>query len=338
MIELLLKAVTYLNGVKELLKLAQRNQEITRIIQHYHRLSGSPITHAVIDQGQVVPEQQRKFNVIFVQGYYDSPTKSWCDGSASWLWPTKYLPASESHARVFFWDRQFKLTDFSSAEDVRRLGVKLLDFIRSTVHAPELSSKYGKATPLVFVSHSLGGLVVKAALAVQAAIDNRLDPGRHTSFSGRAKPRFARSDQAKEYSRLDLDSKGVCQDLHIKVLSITETFGQAINYFVQIMSFEKDYKSLSRLSCTDDVVYRNIVEFLHEILSEKPRQPMYRKKDIISALQNDPGGYTLDTLNITTSPLLKSLPSLPNKPVKCKISDWIDDPECPGSLDSGQCQ
>lgn len=263
-VQLLLKSVTHLDRVEELLKLAQQNQEITRMIQQYHGLFQITTMRTVINQGKFVPELQSKINVVFVHGYYESPTKTWSDGSASWLWPTKYLPGSELQARVFFWDCQLELTDFSGAATFSELGTKLLDFVRSTVYAPEPSSKSGKSTPLVFVSHSLGGLVVKAALAgavqkndsclrdikglvflgtphqeldenspngavqrlVQAAIDNRLDPGRNNSLRGRTKLRFAHAEQTEAHNKLDLDFGGICRRLHIKMLSITETLGQ----------------------------------------------------------------------------------------------------------------
>ncbi|KAK8925550.1 Ankyrin-3 [Metarhizium anisopliae] len=239
-VQLLLKSVTHLNGVEELLELAEQNQEITRII------------HTMINQGKFVPALQSKINVVFVHGYYESPTKTWSEGSASWLWPTKYLLGSELQARVYFWDRQLELTDFLGAANVSELGTKLLDFVRSIVYAPELSSKSGKTMPLVFVSHSLGGLVVKAALAgaarkndsclraikglvflgtphqeldensrndavqrlVQAAIDNRLDPGRNNSLSGQTKLGFAHPEQTEAYNKLDFDFGGICQSPH----------------------------------------------------------------------------------------------------------------------------
>ncbi|KAF5125076.1 Ankyrin-3 [Metarhizium anisopliae] len=263
-VQLLLKSVTHLDEVEELLELAEQNQEITRIIQQYHEAFQITTMRTVINQGKFVPELQSKINVVFVHGYYETPTKTWSDGSASWLWPTKYLPGSELQARVFFWDRQLELTDFSGAANFSALGTKLLDFVRSTVYAPELSSKSGKTMPLVFVSHSLGGLVVKAALAgavqkndsclraikglvflgtphqelgenprndavqrlVQAAIDNRLDPGRKSSLSGRTKLGFAHPEQTEAYNKLNLDFGGICRRLHIKMLSITEKLGQ----------------------------------------------------------------------------------------------------------------
>ncbi|KID83800.1 Ankyrin [Metarhizium guizhouense ARSEF 977] len=394
-------------GVEELLKLAQQNQEITRIIQQYHGLFQITTMRTVINQGKFVPELQSKINVVFVHGYYESPTKTWSDGSAPWLWPTKYLPGSELQARVFFWDRQLELTDFSGAANFSELGTKLLDFVRSTVYAPELSSKSGKTMPLVFVSQSLGGLVVKAALAgavrkndsclraikglvflgtpyqeldenspndavqrlVQAAIDNRLDPGRNNSLSGRTKLGFANPEQTEAYNKLDLDFGGICRRLHIKMLSITETLGQFTSLDgiecklpdAENVSVDKDHGSLPRLSCTDDVVYGKMVEFLHEVLIREkqsesriadlpdrqddynyvskttspqasfsqPCQPKYSEKDIILALQTDSSDYIPLPSDTVASSLLNSISGFPKKPVNSKITEWLNNDECP---------
>ncbi|KID72302.1 Ankyrin, partial [Metarhizium brunneum ARSEF 3297] len=407
-VQLLLKSVTHLDGVEELLELAQENQEITRIIQQYHEAFQITTMRTVINQGKFVPELQSKINVVFVHGYYESPTKTWSDESASWMWPTKYHPKSELQARVFFWDRQLELTDFSGAANCSELGTKLLDFVRSTVYAPELSSKSGKTMPLVFVSHSLGGLVVKAALAaavrkndsclrtikglvflgtphqeldenscndavqrlVQSAIDNRLDPGQNNSLRGRTKLGFAHPEQTEAYNKLDLDFGGICRRLHIKMLSITETLGQFTPLEgidcklpnAENVSVDKDHGSLPRLSCTDDVVYEKIVEFLHEVLIREKQseshisvdlpdhqdgynyvskttspqasfsqlcQPKYSEKDIIFALQKDSSGYILLPSDTVASSLLNSISGFPKKPVNSKIIDWLNDPECP---------
>ncbi|KAI1418901.1 hypothetical protein F5Y12DRAFT_371832 [Xylaria sp. FL1777] len=268
MVALFLKSIPYLHDIKKLLALAGSNEEITQMLQKRqqhppYRLQ-SPVKHT-----QLPYQGNRLVNVVFVHGYFHSPETTWSDGSFQFTWPEKYLPISEARARVFFWDRLLELTDFSSLENVYELGKRLLDYVVLNVYSNGVTSHSGSgswAEPLVFVSHSLGGLVVKAAIAeathspllantkgiaflgtphmgldphsmneavgkiVQRAVNNRLDPGQGALSSYQRGARRNRTGKdLDDYSKLELKFIETCRDRHIKVLTFAEEASQLVS-------------------------------------------------------------------------------------------------------------
>lgn len=278
-VELLLKATPYPHNMNKLLALAENNKEITRILLKHQQCLPyklqSPVEHS-----QLPYEGNRLVNVVFVHGYFHSPETTWSDGPLKFAWPEKYLTTSEARPRVFFWDRLLELTDFSSLDNVYELGKRLCEYVVDKVYSDGVTSHSGPgsgAEPLVFVSHSLGGLVVKAAIAeaahntvlantkgivflgtphmgldpnslnkavgnlVQKAVNNRLDPGQGdlSSYLGRARRNRTGKD-VNDYNKLELKFMKTCQNRHIKILTFGEEASQVRFSSYSSTTFEAD--------------------------------------------------------------------------------------------------
>ncbi|KAI1733807.1 hypothetical protein F4680DRAFT_440404 [Xylaria scruposa] len=233
------------------------------------------------------------------------------------VWPRKYLPANEARARVFFWDRQIVLTDFSSPENVRELGKLLLNYVLSTVYSNGVtpSSGSGKETqPLVFVSHSLGGLIAKAAIVeamnslqpvnikgivflgtphkglnpqslnaavgelVRRAVNNRLGQSLLSSYLENGS-RIKQGKDVGDYNELELEFIKMCRVQKIKVLTFAEEASQLVpsdcaSYppsFASNFHVNKHHEDLGRIDGIHDIVYREIVQFLLTVPTERRR-------------------------------------------------------------------
>ncbi|KAJ8121632.1 hypothetical protein ONZ43_g1964 [Nemania bipapillata] len=261
-VELLLRAIPYPHDMDKLLSLPECSKEITeQLLKRKQYRSYRP--QPQIKYSEPPYEGNPLVNIVFVHGYFYSPEATWSDGSLQSAWPAKYLPTTEARARVFFWDCLFDLTDFSSLDNVKKLGKRLLDYINLKIyHDPDPESGLGPE-PLVIVSHSLGGLVVKAALIeathnpllvntkgiiflgtphqgldsnsmneavsriAQSAIDNRLDPGGVLSSTITGDVRKHRTAKyVGDFNKLESEFINSCQDWRIKVLSFAESASQ----------------------------------------------------------------------------------------------------------------
>ena len=122
------------------------------------------------------PPAPRAADIIFVHGLGGSSISTWTkDGDASTFWPQTFLPTEPgfSRARImsfgymaFFLSmttsRKLSITDFArsllaSLQNEPELGLGQVHM--QTVHSARVAH-WGQV-PIIFVAHSLGGLVVK---------------------------------------------------------------------------------------------------------------------------------------------------------------------------------
>jgi hypothetical protein len=95
-------------------------------------------------------------SIIFVHGLLGDPIQTWTAETGG-FWPRDYLPCDIKNARVLTFGYSALLGDGLSTS-IKGLGQLLLGTI---CRDREESGALGR--PLVFVAHSLGGLIVKAA-------------------------------------------------------------------------------------------------------------------------------------------------------------------------------
>ncbi|KAJ8126749.1 hypothetical protein O1611_g6890 [Lasiodiplodia mahajangana] len=319
LIELLLKAIPYPHDLTELLSLAEGSNEIRRMLLKRQQYNTSLFLSRLEDRQLTDQISDASVNVVFVHGYFDSPELTWSDGSSKLTWPRKYLSTSKANARAFFWDHPLELTDFSSLNSIYELGTRLLDYVALTVYSNRSTSRWKEgreSEPLVFVSHSLGGLVVKAAITIaeaakvhhpllanikgiaflgtphkpwdsgslsevvgklaQVALNNRLEPGRGQLSYQRYAGRQRRRGDTGDYRKLELKFMKTCSAQHIEVLALAEQVKQLVpsdcaSYapsFASSSFVNKDHESLSRIDDTDDIVYKEILQFLLTIIAK----------------------------------------------------------------------
>ncbi|TPX11304.1 uncharacterized protein E0L32_001122 [Thyridium curvatum] len=122
-------------------------------------------------------EKEGGVDIIFVHGLRGSPIRTWSEGNV--CWPRDLLKEDIPNARVITWGydsgvaRPFRYT---SLESVYGHAETLLGDISSL--------RQDTTRPIVFVAHSLGGLVVKDALITASSYHSN---SRHTSL-GRVFP------------------------------------------------------------------------------------------------------------------------------------------------------
>ncbi|KAI1111686.1 hypothetical protein F5Y14DRAFT_464353 [Nemania sp. NC0429] len=163
LVELLLKSTPYPHHIDELVVLAGSRQDIIQALLRSQKDRPSEVQSPVNQLH--LPDENALVNVVFVHGYLPSSKNTWSHESFQFAWPEKYLPESEARAHVFFWSHQIELTDFSSLNNVHELGKSLLDYVAAKVYSGRSDSPSElRSKPLVFVGHSLGGLVIKAAI------------------------------------------------------------------------------------------------------------------------------------------------------------------------------
>ncbi|KAF2972771.1 hypothetical protein GQX73_g779 [Xylaria multiplex] len=146
------------DDIERLLVLARGNWELEQILRKWGPYN--PFQPQPPVETRRLPDEtgDALVNVMFVHGYFSSHEETWSGYE-------EYLPSSEARARVYFWDRRLKLTDFLSLDNVYQLGKLLLEYIITTIYSRVVVAD---SKPLVLVGHSLGGLVIKAAIAETA--------------------------------------------------------------------------------------------------------------------------------------------------------------------------
>ncbi|PMD40433.1 hypothetical protein L207DRAFT_633459 [Hyaloscypha variabilis F] len=99
-------------------------------------------------------------DIVFVHGLRGDAFDTWTTGSV--CWPKDLLAEDLKNARIITWgydSRVANLTEFSSQNSIFRHATNLLqDIARKRISDEE------ENRPIVFVGHSLGGIVIKEAL------------------------------------------------------------------------------------------------------------------------------------------------------------------------------
>lgn len=127
---------------------------------HVHKLERDDGLHLIVPPHQEGERPAPRLNVVFVHGLGGGGYTTWCSGAESELdfWPQK-LAAQHEACSVWTLNYRTKIYEWRFSS---RSRMDLLD--RAAWFIEELLSRGIANRPIVFVAHSLGGLLVKQAL------------------------------------------------------------------------------------------------------------------------------------------------------------------------------
>ncbi|KAJ4423231.1 hypothetical protein N0V82_002092 [Gnomoniopsis sp. IMI 355080] len=113
--------------------------------------------------------QDGQIDCILVSGLGSHAFGSWKERGGQYMWPIDSDDARPPNVRLFLWGYDSSLTNSESFQDIEDIGQSLATALKG-IHPSFARSKNGEeqkefdARPVVFIAHSLGGLVVKEAL------------------------------------------------------------------------------------------------------------------------------------------------------------------------------
>ncbi|CZT06939.1 related to vegetatible incompatibility protein HET-E-1 [Rhynchosporium graminicola] len=152
-----------------------RRRSSRSFLQRYltQRRSSSPTSfnaHGALGLNLLNSPTDPLLDLIFVHGLGGGSTKTWCSSEdVTQFWPKEWLPREPGihNMRIhsYGYDADWQSSRASSTINVHDFGHQLLERLRGC------SSISRSPTPIVFVAHSMGGLVVK-----QAYVLARQDP------------------------------------------------------------------------------------------------------------------------------------------------------------------
>ncbi|EXL39953.1 hypothetical protein FOCG_17455 [Fusarium oxysporum f. sp. radicis-lycopersici 26381] len=102
-------------------------------------------------------------DIVAVHGLNGSANKTWTDSATGYCWLEDLLPESIPRCRVMTFGYDSKLAFSKSQSGVEAFAQDLLNRLRVVRSSSEASARN---RPLVFIAHSLGGIVVKKALII----------------------------------------------------------------------------------------------------------------------------------------------------------------------------
>ncbi|EXK25027.1 hypothetical protein FOMG_18285 [Fusarium oxysporum f. sp. melonis 26406] len=108
-----------------------------------------------------LPSTDIDVDIVAVHGLNGSARKTWTDSATGQCWLEDLLPESTPRCRVLTFGYDSKLAFSKSRSGVEAFARDLLNRLRIV-----RSSSEARNRPLVFIAHSLGGIVVKKALII----------------------------------------------------------------------------------------------------------------------------------------------------------------------------
>ena len=96
---------------------------------------------------------------MLVHGLNGDPFETWKDQDSGVFWPQELLPAELPGARVMSFGYNADIHNNTSVAGIRGNAKNLLHILQ------QKREKIGSTNPIVFLAHSLGGLIVKQASA-----------------------------------------------------------------------------------------------------------------------------------------------------------------------------
>ncbi|QVM10198.1 hypothetical protein D8B26_004859 [Coccidioides posadasii str. Silveira] len=131
-------------------------------------LSSNPSTSDLEGLSVVYNPPYSTTDIIFVHGLGGSSRRSWSwDHNPEIFWP-EWLPHHPgfSYCRIFTFGYKANLTDNRTSQSILDFSINLLSAMQSYGFGGPDGDKLIGTQPIVFVSHSMGGLIVKKAYVV----------------------------------------------------------------------------------------------------------------------------------------------------------------------------
>lgn len=119
---------------------------------------------------EVFSSKPASVDVVFVHGLNGDPQKTWTAETSRTFWPSQLLPPilEEEHARILVYGYDADVssfTDGASKDKIHNHAEHLVAELAANRRIRRASDR-----PLIFIAHSLGGLVVKRALIYSSEI------------------------------------------------------------------------------------------------------------------------------------------------------------------------
>ncbi|RPB21265.1 hypothetical protein L211DRAFT_890067 [Terfezia boudieri ATCC MYA-4762] len=108
------------------------------------------------------PSTTTTFDLVAVHGLNGDPMDTWIHKQSGIMWLRDLLPKALPGARIMTFGYNARFKNFTALQDLRMIASKLL---------AELVDLRERSRPIVFVCHSLGGIVAKKALLVRCTGD-----------------------------------------------------------------------------------------------------------------------------------------------------------------------
>ena len=115
-------------------------------------------------------ETEKTINVVAVHGLQGDACKTW-EHDNGFLWLRDFLPADIPDARIMTFGYDSTVAFSKSVANIEDKALELLNHL-SAKRSPAAG---GPSKPIFFISHSLGGIVVKKALILAHERDSNLD-------------------------------------------------------------------------------------------------------------------------------------------------------------------
>ncbi|KAL9471607.1 hypothetical protein ACSS6W_009548 [Trichoderma asperelloides] len=194
------------------------------------------------------PLQSPAVDIIAVTGLSGHAFGSWKARGGPDMWLRDFLPPSVPNARIMIYGYDTKLPGSQSEASILELSKKLLESVKTS------RSGESKNRPLIFIGHSLGGLVLKQAL-VQACDGS--DDDKAIFMSCYALMLFGVPNRGIETSSLMAMVKGQPNEALVRDLSESSRFLSLL----QSMFYERFIIDGSRIICVYETQMTPTVEW-----------------------------------------------------------------------------
>ena len=101
-------------------------------------------------------ESEIALDIVAVHGLLEGALDAWKEGETSWLADPDYLPKDIPSARIMMYGYDSRVALSQSVAGVDQFAEMLLNYLEQ-----ERRNESEKHRPLLFICHSLGGIVVK---------------------------------------------------------------------------------------------------------------------------------------------------------------------------------
>lgn len=158
---------------------ASRSQGVLATLPLDDKIPALPVTTSAanVPTGKIglfelsTNECEKNIDVVAVHGLQGDAYKTWEHDNGS-LWLRDFLPADIPHARIMTFGYD---STVAFSKSVARIEDKALELLNHLSAKRSPTAPGGLSRPIIFICHSLGGIVVKKALIIAHERDSNLD-------------------------------------------------------------------------------------------------------------------------------------------------------------------